>query len=180
MTLDTGEDEDAEGTVCWDLLLQSDEVGIRQTGDRAGGECAPRGQAHAGNIEQRRLSGVAGIPVENVGLVRNTIATGELARGLEGLDELVFFFPTGSNGGVAGLTNLTSGGTALGEKRGVSGVEVEQSLSDFLALALVGAQDRAVGQSGFHGVDLPGHVQRIVERSVHSLTSFRLEGVSIL
>lgn len=113
------------------------------------------------------------IPVENVALVGNTVATGKFARRLEGLDEFVLI--SGGSASVAGLADLTGSGTTLGKQSRVSGIKVQQHLGNVLALAFVGAQDRAVRQSGFHGVELPGHVQSVMESSVHTLTGFGLQ-----
>ena len=114
------------------------------------------------------------IPGENVALVGDTVATGELARGLERLDELILILIRRTDLGVTGLANLARSRTTLGEQGRILRVEVQQGLGNILTLAFVGAQDRPVRQSGLHGVQLPGHIQSVVESSVHTLTGLGL------
>lgn len=172
LLLDTGEDENAERAVRGHFLLQCDGVRVCQPTDGAGGECASGNQSHAGDAEQFRLGGVALIPSEDVALVGDTVAASELARGLERLDELVLVRRCGL--GVAGFANLAGCRTTLLEQRCVLRVEVQQGLGNVFALAFVCAQNRPVCQSGLHRVQLPRHVQSVVESSVHTLTGLGL------
>jgi len=175
LVLITGEDEDAEGSVGRNLLFKLNEVGISQTGDHGRSESTAGSQANVRDVEQGRLGRVAGIPVEDVGLVGNSISASELARGLEGLDELIFLAIISRDS--LASRNLAGVRTALRKQSGVLGVEIQQGLGNILALTLVGAQDRAVGKASLDSVNLPSHVESIVEGSVHTLT--RLRAVSV-
>jgi hypothetical protein len=73
-------------------LLEVHGVGVRDSGDGGGDEDAAGaefGGACGLGEEEGVLGGVRVGPVEVVGAVGDAVARGELARGLEGLDELV-------------------------------------------------------------------------------------------
>jgi hypothetical protein len=168
-----GENEDAEGSVGRNFLFKLDEVGICETSDGGRRKGTAGSQVDTGNLEQRGLGGMARIPGENVGLVSHSISAGEFTRRLESLDELVLF-ASSANSGMASRTNLTSRRAALGEQGCVLGIEVEQGLGNILALTLVCAEDGTIGKPALHGMELPGHVECVVESSVHTLASLRL------
>lgn len=58
------------------------------------------------------------------------------------------------------------------EQLGILHVKVEQRLSDELPFALVRCENRAIGEAGFHVVQLPGQIDGVVEGCVHALTGF--------
>lgn len=171
-----GEDEEAEGAVEGDLLLQMDDVGVDDAGDvgvpeEAAGDQGVRLGDDVG------LGRVLGGPVELVGLVGYAVAGSERAGLLEGLDEFVFL---GAGGGLLGRGggDLVGRGGALGEELGVLVVERQKSLGDVLALGLVGLEDGLVGEAALDGVDLPGEVEGVEEGSVHALAGLGGVGVA--
>ena len=111
-------------------------------------------------------------PVEVVGAVGNAVARGELARGFEGLDELVLLGRLLLDRSVlVDAADFAGAGLALREQLRVCRVEVEQALGDELALGLVGLEDLAVGEAALDVVDLPRKVLGVEEGSVHTLAS---------
>ncbi len=169
-----GEDEEAERAVEGDLLLKVDHIGVDNTGDVGVDEQAAGHEAGALGVHDVRLGRVRGRPVERVGLVEHSVAAGELARLLEGVDELVLLLAGDGTGG--GGSHLVGGRRALREELGVLVVERQQGLGDVLALGLVGLENVAVGEASLDGVDLPGQVEGVQEGSVHALTSLGLFG----
>lgn len=177
----TGEDVDAEGAVHGDGLFEVDDVGVGDTGggdwweDAAGSE---RGVVGVGE-EERGLGGVCvRRPVEDVGLVRDTVPGGELAVFFEGLDEGVFFLRGVGADALVGRADFACAGLARGEEFGVAGVEVEEGFCDVFPFGFVAGEDGALEEAGLDAVDFPGEVLRIEEGCVHTLACFGGVGVA--
>ena len=173
-----GEEEDAEGAVEGEGLLEVGWVGGGDARDGARGEDAAGDEGGGGGHEERGRGGVRGAVVVDGGGVGDAVAGGEFAAGFEGGDELVGFGGGGRGGGLGGLADLAGGGLALREERGVFGVEVEEGFGDEFALGFVGLQDGAGGEAGLDVVDFPGEVHGVEEGGVHALAGFGLLGVS--